>query len=138
MYLLGEQITARERVVGQRCIGQTRIIPPEDILPLILVSPLQIYTVRSERSDLRSERPDLRSERSDLRSERPDLRSERPDLRSERSDLRSEKQDLRSKGGDVRTDGRTDGRNSETGENRPVWNHRSSAPPGPLPCSPPH
>ena len=21
----------------------------------------------------------------------------------------------------------------ETGENRPVWNHRSSAPPGPLP-----
>ena len=24
-------------------------------------------------------------------------------------------------------------RNSETGENRPVWNHRSSAPPGPLP-----
>ena len=45
-YLLGEQITARERVVGRRCIGRTRIIPPEDILPLILVSPLQIYTVR--------------------------------------------------------------------------------------------
>ena len=77
---------------------------------------------RSERSDLRSERPDLRSERSDLRSERPDLRSERPDLRSERSDLRSERV---LKGG---TYGRT-----ETGENRPVWNHRSSAPPGPLP-----
>ena len=25
------------------------------------------------------------------------------------------------------------GRKTETGENRPVWNHRSSAPPGPLP-----
>ena len=54
-----------------------------------------------------------------LRSERSDLRSVRQDLRSERSDLRSERQDL--KGG------------METGENRPAWNHRSSAPLGPLP-----
>ena len=29
-------------------------------------------------------------------------------------------------------DGQTDGREMETGENRLVWNHRSSAPPGPL------
>ena len=26
-----------------------------------------------------------------------------------------------------------DGQKTETGENRPVWNHRSSAPLGPLP-----
>ena len=54
-------------------------------------------------------RPDLGSERSDLGSERPDLGSDRPVSRLP--------------GG-----GRT-----ETGENCPMWNHRSSAPPGPLP-----
>ena len=60
-------------------------------------------------------RPDLGSDRSDLGSERPDMGSERPYLRL-------------AGGG-----GRTDGRKTETGENCPMWNHRSSAPPGPLP-----
>ena len=45
-------------------------------------------------------------------------------------------QDLRIFGGggqtDRRTDRQTDGR-TETGENCPMWNHRSSAPPRPLP-----
>ena len=49
-----------------------------------------------------------------MRSERSDLRSDKPDLRSGRSDLRFKRQDL-------------------SGENCPVWNLRSSAPPGPLP-----
>ena len=35
-------------------------------------------------------------------------------------------------GGDRRKDRRTD-THPETGENCPMWNHRSSAPPGPLP-----
>ena len=90
----------------------------------------------TERLDLGSKRPDLGSERPDLRSARPYIGSERPDfsdLGSERSVLGSERPDLGSKGlhlqsgrlgGDVRT---------ETGENCPMWNHRSSAPPGPLP-----
>ena len=91
----------------------------------------------SEKPDLGSGRPDLGSERPDLGSGRPDLRSEKPDLGSERSDLESKRPDLGSErlylrlgGGGGRTDGRT-----ETGENCPMWNHRSSAPPGPLPPS---
>ena len=90
----------------------------------------------SEKPDLGSGRPDLGSERPDLGSGGPDLRSEKPDLGSERSDLESKRPDLGSErlylrlggGGDGRTDRRT-----ETGENCPMWNHRSSAPPGPLP-----
>ena len=77
----------------------------------------------SEKLDLGSGRPDFESERPDLRSGRPDLRSEKPDLGSERSDLGSERLYLRL-GGDGRT---------ETVENCPMWNHMSSAPPGPLP-----
>ena len=89
----------------------------------------------SEKPDLGSGRPDLGSERPDLGSGRPDWRSEKPDLGSVKSDLGSERPDLGSErlylrlgGGGGRTDGRT-----ETGENCPMWNHRSSAPPGPLP-----
>ena len=74
--------------------------------------------MRSNRPALRSERPDLGSKRPDLGSERPDLGSEWPDLGSERPDLRLE--------------GRGDGRKTETGENCPLRNHRSLAPPGPL------
>ena len=70
-------------------------------------------------------RPDFGSERPDFGSEKPDFGSERPDFGSERPDFRSGKPGLRLGGG---TDGRT-----ETGENCPMWNHRSSAPPGPLP-----
>ena len=66
----------------------------------------------------------LGSERPVLGSGRPDLRSEKPDLRSERSDLGSERLYLRL-GGDGRT---------ETVENCPMWNHRSSAPPWPPRC----
>ena len=61
-------------------------------------------------------------------SEWPDFSdsgSERSDLGSERSDLRSERPDLRLLGG-----GR---RNTSSEKNCPVWNHRSSAPPRPLP-----
>ena len=82
----------------------------------------------SEKPDLGSGRPDLGSERPDLRSEKPDLGSERSDLESKRPDLGSLRLYLRLGGGGGRTDGRT-----ETGENCPMWNHRSSAPPGPLP-----
>ena len=85
----------------------------------------------SEKPDLGSGRPDLGSERPDLGSGRPDLRSEKPDLGSERSDLESKRPDLGSERLYLRLGG--DGRKTETGENCPMWNHRSSAPPGPLP-----
>ena len=75
-----------------------------------------------ERSDFRSGRPDLKSRRSDLRSERPDLKPERPDLRPGKPNLGPERSDLRSVGGE-----------REARKNCPVWNHRSSAPPWPLP-----
>ena len=80
-----------------------------------------------------SERPDLGSGRPNLGFERPDLRSVRSDLGSERPDMGSEGPYLRlAGGGDGQTDRRTHG-HTETGENCPMWNHRSSAPPGPLP-----
>ena len=85
----------------------------------------------SEKPDLGSGRPDLGSERPDLGSGRPDLRSEKPDLGSERSDLESKRPDLGSERLYLRLGG--GGGRTETGENRPVWNHKSSAPPGPLP-----
>ena len=60
----------------------------------------------------------------DLGSERPDLRSERPDLRCETPDL-----------GPHRPDKRLGGEEAETldQKNCPVWNHRLSTPPRPLP-----
>ena len=67
------------------------------------------------------------SERSVLGSERPDLVSERPDLGSKGLHLQSGRLVLR------RWGGRTYVRKTETGKNCPMWNHRSSAPPGPLP-----
>ena len=69
--------------------------------------------IRGLSPDLGSEKPDLGSERSDLGSERPDLRSERPYLRL---------------GG-----GETYVRTLEKIALCGKWNHRSSAPPGPLP-----
>ena len=45
-----------------------------------------------------------------------------------RLDFRPEKPGLRFGGGSKGGDGHT-----KTGENCPKWNHRSSAPPGPLP-----
>ena len=79
----------------------------------------------SEKPDLGSGRPALGSERPDLGSGRPDLRSEKPDLGSERSDLESKRPDLGSERLYLRLGG--DGR-METGENCPMWNHRSLAP----------
>ena len=76
------------------------------------------------------ERRDLGSGRPDLRSEKPDLGSERSNLESKRPDLGSERPLFEAWGGGGRTDGK---RKPETGENCPMWNHRSSAPPGPLP-----
>ena len=76
----------------------------------------------SERYNLTSERPNLVSERSDLRSEKPDLGSKRLDFGAGGLDLRSEGTCVR--GGQ---------REIETERKRPMWNHRSSAPPGPLP-----
>ena len=61
-------------------------------------------------------------------SGRPDLGSDRPDWGSERPILRPRRLFSRL-GGGGQMDGRTDG-------NRKIchmWNHRSSAPPGPLP-----
>ena len=58
-----------------------------------------------------------------MRSYRVDFRPESADFRPERVDLRPEGADLRPEGGGTET-GKTD---------RPVWNHRLSAPPGPLP-----
>ena len=90
----------------------------------------------SEKPDLGSGRPDLGSERPDLGSGRPDLRSEKPDLGSERSDLESKRPDLGSERLYLRLGGGGDGRTengNQTGENCPMWNHTSSAPPGPLP-----
>ena len=84
-----------------------------------------------ERSNLGSEKPDLESGRPDLGSERPDLGSERPDWGTERLDLGSERPNLRFGGGG----GRTYLRKTETEETCPMWNHRSSASPGPLPLS---
>ena len=80
----------------------------------------------SERPDLGSERLDLGSGRPDLGSEWPDLGSEKPDFGSERPDLESERPYLRLWEGGT-------GRKTETGENCLLWNHRSLAPPGPLP-----
>ena len=78
----------------------------------------------SVKPDVGSERADFSSERLDIGSGRPDLGSEWPDLRSERPDLGSERPNLRLwEGGD----------GTETGKNCPMWDHRSSAPPGPLP-----
>ena len=85
----------------------------------------------SERPDLGLVGPDLRSERPALRSERPDLGSERPDLRSQRLDLRSQRPALRSQRPDLGLWGGVD--TDIRSENCPVWNHRSSTPPGPLP-----
>ena len=59
-------------------------------------------------------------------SGRPDLGSDRPDWGSERPILRPRRLFSRLRGG---TDGRTDGNRKIC----PMWNHRSSAPPGPLP-----
>ena len=64
---------------------------------------------------------------------RPNLGSERPDIGSERSNLGSERPDWGSDWSDLGLEGGDSNRKLETGENRPVWNHRSSAPPGPLP-----
>ena len=77
-------------------------------------------------SDLGSEKPDLETERSDLGAERPDLGSERPEMRSERPDLGSKGLHFEALG---------EGGWTENGNWKicPVWNHRSSAPPGPLP-----
>ena len=90
------------------------------------------------RSDLRSGRPDSRSGRPDLRSKRPDLGPGRPNLGPERSDLRSGRSDLRFRRPDLRSWGggqrKRKGKQKER-KNCPVWNHRSSAPPGPLPKS---
>ena len=97
----------------------------------------------SERSNLGSQRPNFWCERLYLRPEIPDFGPWSPDFGSERPDQRSEwpnlglyrldfgpgKPSLRFWGG---TDRRTD-RHTETGENCSMWNHRSSAPPGPLP-----
>ena len=58
--------------------------------------------------------------------ELPDFGSQRPEFGSQRPDLESERPYLRLWGGG-------DVRKTETGENCPMWNHRSSAPPGPLP-----
>ena len=73
-----------------------------------------------------SERPDRGTERSKLSSGRPDLGSDRPDWGSERLFLRPRRPSSRLGGG--QTDGRTDGNRKIC----PMWNHRSSAPPGPL------
>ena len=78
-----------------------------------------------------TERPEFGSGRPDLGSDRPDLGSERPYLGSKGLHLQSGRPVLRLRGGGG-TDGQTD-RRTETGENCPMWNHRSSAPPGPLP-----
>ena len=78
-----------------------------------------------------SERPNLGSQSPILRSERPNLGFDRPDLGSQRLNLRSRRPSSRLwEGG---TDGRTDGWTDGNRKNRPMWNHRSSAPPGPLP-----
>ena len=71
-----------------------------------------------------SKRPNLGSQSPILRSERPNLRFDRPDLGSQSLNLRSRRPSSRL------WEGGTDGRKPE---NFPVWNHRSSAPPGPLP-----
>ena len=63
-------------------------------------------------------------------SGRPDLGSDRPDWGSERPILRPRRLFSRLGGG---TDGRTDGRTDGNRKICPMWNHRSSAPPGPLP-----
>ena len=61
-----------------------------------------------------------------MRSERPDLGSNRPDLGSERPNLKSRRLSYRLwEGG-----GQTDGWMDRNGKNCPMWNHRSSAPPG--------
>ena len=88
--------------------------------------------MRSERPDLGSEKPDLGSEKPDLGSERPDLGSEGPDLRSERPALRSERPAWRSERLDLGLRGGCWTLTSDR-KNCPVWNHRSSTPPGPLP-----
>ena len=79
----------------------------------------------SERPEMGSERPDFGFEMPNFGFERPDLGSERLDLGSKRPDLGSERTNLRRGGGEI----------DETPDqkNCPVWNHRSSTPPGPLP-----
>ena len=64
-------------------------------------------------------------------SGRPDLGSDRPDWGSERPILRPRR--LFSRLGGGQTDGRTDGRTDGNRKICPMWNHRSSAPPGLLP-----
>ena len=66
---------------------------------------------------------DFGSEMLNLGSERPDLGFEGPDLGSKGLHLQPGRLVLRLGGG----------RRPETGENCPMWNHRSSAPSGPLP-----
>ena len=83
--------------------------------------------------DLRSWMPHLRLERSELGLEKLVLGSERSDLGSGRLDYGSERPDLESERPYLRLWGGGDVRKTETGENCPMWNHRSSAPPGPLP-----
>ena len=73
-----------------------------------------------------SERPYLRPEWSDLGSVRPDLGSKRPYLESKGLHLQFGRSVLRLRGGG-------EVRKTETGEYCPMWNHRSSAPPGSLP-----
>ena len=73
-----------------------------------------------------SERPYLGPEWSDLGSVRPDLETKRPYLGSKGLHLQFGRSVLRLWGGG-------DVRKTETGENCPMWNHRSLAPLGPLP-----
>ena len=61
------------------------------------------------------------------------LGSEKPDLGFKTHDMGFETPHLASFEALAGGDRKTDRRKTETGENCPMWNHRSSAPPGPLP-----
>ena len=63
-----------------------------------------------------------------MRLERADFRHKKADLRPERADLRPQRADLRPR---MALGGTLDGETEK--QNCPMWNHRSSAPPGPLP-----
>ena len=64
-----------------------------------------------------------------MRLERADFRHKKADLRPERADLRPQRADLRPR---MAPGGGTQNGETEK-QNCPMWNHRSSAPLGPLP-----
>ena len=90
---------------------------------------------RPDKAYLRSGIADLRLERAYFRPEKADWRSRKADLRLERADFRPEKADWRSKRPDLSLGGGTEDGETEK-QNCPMWNHRSSTPPGLLPYYP--